>query len=1001
MNKWLRVCAQVWLSAGVALLTLGVPAVGADRPAFVPGEVVVWAQDGVSVESVRNAGTDANLEFVRSCLMPGLYVLRVKTSGGAPATAEETIGAVNAMKGNALFRWVGTNRIFRFLDTVPNDPRYREQWHLPLMNIPQAWDIEKGSENVVVAIVDSGVVTTHPDLVDRLLPGYNSSGTGATTDVTDTDGHGTHVTGIVGATTNNGLGVAGVTYQGVKLLPVKVGDGGGTLTAIADGLQWAHTQGVHVVNVSLGAAAESDTPPAQLAPHEAKILEMARAGVVFAIAAGNSFAEGNPPFTPAYLAQLDPHILCVAACDKRKRQTTYSEARPYTTISAPGGEQSTGEADGILSTYLLSTGGGYAFAQGTSMAAPAAAGVAALLLSSGAAPGEIKDAVTSTADRSMLTKVPDDAYGYGVIDAFAAVLKVGVGVTVIEPDGTGGKASQDGIVRNPEPVETLRPVIRIAVNQIEPSNLTVKINAQAVTDWVVENVTRSTTDTEGNTVPLSYEAVVRGMDLPAGQNVVEVTGVKPGPPDRVVTDLRKFVIQPRQIGAGRSLISIPYYEENVIPETYFGQTFRLARWLPLEGRYAVYSPMVGGDPGASFAPPDLRPHPDGDAAPQYPVGIAYWMDTESVKPVLTKGQPMPAKSFIIPLRGLGNLAGRINWNMVGCPFPFDVPFNALLVDTPAGRVSIGTAVDRGYLLPNIFSYDGATGYTFRTLPDGALRAWQGHWVGVTSKADVALVVPPVRTSRSAEVGIPTDRSGWKLRLSASASGQSDTYNFIGVSASATDGDDRYDVPKPPMVSPFVTVGVQSSNGAGRLLAQDLRSVGGTKTWDVAVATDIPNVDVTLGWSAAASWPRNVKLLLTDTATGQAVDMRTRRSVTFRTGETPSPRLFRVTAVPGTGSATRISNVAVRTGSTRATGSVQIDFTLSNAATCDVKVLGADGRAVSTVASRASHAGDVHLVWSGRDGNGRSVPAGTYLLQIRAVGSDGEVVRVIQPFAMVR
>ncbi len=655
----------------------------------------------------------------------------------------------------------------------------------------------------------------------------------------------------------------------------------------------------------------------------------------------------------------------------------------------------------MLSTYLLSTGGGYAFTQGTSMAAPAAAGVVALLLSAGAAPGDIKDVVTSTADRSMITQVPDPAYGYGVIDAYAAILKAGVGVTVIEPDGTGGKASQGGIARNPEPVETLRPVIRIAVNQIEPSNLTVDLNGQLVTDWTIENVTRSKTDTDGTVIPLTYEAVVSGVDMPAGQNIVEVTGVKPGPPDRVVTDLRKFVIQPRQIPAGRTLISIPYFDATATPEVYFGQTFRLARWLPLEGRYAVYSPMVGADPGASFSPADARPHPDGDAAPQYPLGLAYWMDTESLKPVLTKGQPAPTKSFVIPLRGLGGLGGRINWNMVGCPFPFDVPFNALLVDTPEGRINIGVAVDRGYLLPNIYSYDGAMGYTFRTLPDGALRAWQGHWVGVTSKSDIALVVPPVRTSRSAASTVAGDRSGWKVQLSATASGLHDTFNFIGVSSSAVDGVDRNDVPKPPMVSPFVTLGVQPSDGSGGLLAQDVRSVGGARSWDVVVTTDIPNADVTVRWAGVSGWPRNVKMIITDTATGQTVDMRTRGSVTFQSGQTPAPRVFRVSAAPSNGNATRISNVAVRTGTTRATGTVKIDFTLSNAATCNVTVLGADGRRVSTVTSRAADAGDVHLVWNGRDGNGRSVPAGTYLMQIRAIGSDGEVVRVIQPFALVR
>jgi len=988
--------AQVSLVAALAL-----PAAAADQPAFVPGDVVVWAQAGVGLDAVRQAAEAANCEFVRSTLMADVHLLRVKTTAGA-ASNQQTLDAVGALKLNAAFRWVGVNSIKYPQDTTPDDPRYREQWHLPLMNLPQAWDIQKGSADVTVAVIDTGVDTTHPDLKDRLLPGYNSSGTGATNDPMDANGHGTHVCGIIAATTNNGLGVAGVTFEGVMLLPIKAGDAGFTETAIVDALVWAETHGADVVNMSLGGATTSDTPPSPLPPSEAKIVQMAQNGVIFSLAAGNDYQSGNPPFTPAYLAQLDDHILCVAACGKTKAHAPYSEARPYTTITAPGGDQSTLASDGVLSTWLMSANG-YEYAQGTSMAAPNAAGVVALLLSAGGSADEIKEALTSTADSSMQTRVPDDMFGYGVIDAYAAVLKVGVGVTVLEPDGTGGKASQGGIVRNPDPVETLRPIIRVAVSQVTPDNLTLTLNGQVATNWTVESVTKTMKDANDQDVPVVYEAVLQGVDMPAGQNVIEVTGVKPGPPDRVVTDLRKFFISPHQVAAGRSLISIPYYQADVTPETYFGTTFRLARWLPLEGRYAVYAPMIGMDPGASFAPLDASPRPEGSTSVPYPVGLAYWADVESIKPVLTKGQPVATKPFIIPLRGRGGLGVSINWNMVGCPFPFDVPFNALLVDTPEGRITIGAAVSRGYVLPNLYSYDGANGYTFRTLPDGAVRAWQGHWIGVTSVADIALVVPPVRITRSAaNATMPAERNGWKIRLAASSADLRDTYNFVGVSPSASDGRDLFDVPKPPMVAPYVTLGVQDGSAAGSgLLAQDMRSPGGEKKWTVMLNTDVANSEITLRWSSVGAWPSRTKLLLTDTATGQTVDMRTRSTMTVQSGPDAAPRSLVITASPASAAALRISNVAVRTGQTRASGAVQVDFTVSTAAHCEVRVLGVDGRAVGTVASRAGLTGDVHLVWTGKDGAGRSVPAGTYLMQIRAIGSDGEVVRVIQPFALVR
>lgn len=998
MRRWLRVFIAGTLAAAMLAGFGAGAAQAADRPAFVPGEVVVWAQPGVGEQAVRQAVAAANCDLVRATLMEGVYLARVKSSG--PVSDQVTMDAVAALRQNPAFQWVGPNSIKYALDTTPNDPRYREQWHLPLMNMPQAWDIEKGSANVVVAVIDTGVDTTHPDLKDRLLPGYNSSGSGSTTDPTDTNGHGTHVSGIIAATTDNGVGVAGVTFQGVKILPIKAGDGGFTLTALVDALTFAEKQGAQVVNMSLGAATTSDTPPSQLPPDEAKIVQMAKNGVVFALAAGNSFDSGNPPFSPAYLAQLDDHILCVAACDKRKGHAYYSEARPYTTISAPGGDQTAATSDGVLSTYLMSAGG-YAFEQGTSMAAPNAAGVVALLLSAGADASAIKNILTTTADTSMMTKVPDDRFGYGVVDAYKALLVGAVSVTVVEPDGTGGKASAGGIVRNPDPVETLRPVIRIAVSQITPDNLTVTLNGQVTTAWTVENVTKTAKNAAGDDVPVVYDAVLRDIDMPAGQNIVEVTGVKPGPPDRVVTDLRRFVIVPHQIPSGRSMVAFPYYQDGVTPETYLGTDFRLARWLPLEGRYAVYAPAIGTEPGASFAPPDIAPRPDGEAVPKYPLGIAYWADVESLKPVLTKGQPVASKPFVIPLRGRGGLGVPISWNMVGCPFPFDVPFNALLVDTPEGRISIGNAVSRGYLLPNIYSYDGANGYTFRTLPDGALKAWQGHWVGVTSVADVALVVPPVRVSRAA-ASTTADRSGWRLQIAVSGAGLNDASNFVGVAPGASDGKDLNDVPKPPMVSPYVVLGVKdAADSRGALLAQDLRAPGGQKTWTVMVSTDVPNTDLTLRWNSVGTWPRGMRITITDTATGQTVDMRTRASMVINSGPDAAPRELTITATPIGSAALRITNVTVRTGQSRASGAVQLDFTLSTAAHCDVKVLGADGRTVSTVTSRAGLSGDVHLVWNGKDVAGRSVPAGTYLMQIRAVTPDGEAVRVIQPFALVR
>src|SRR5207249_8842535 len=142
--------------------------------------------------------------------------------------------------------------------------------------------------------------------------------------------------------------------------------------------------------------------------------------------------------------------------------------------------------------------------------------------------------------------------------------------------------------------------------------------------------------------------------------------------------------------------------------------------------------------------------------------------------------------------------------------------------------------------------------------------------------DIALVVPPLRASRAASV--PTRAvvpgSGWTLRLQASSKNLRDTYNFIGVSSRASDGYDLSDVAKPPIMSPYLTLGIDHStdwSGRAGLYAQDIRNSGGAKTWNVVVGTDQTDASVLLTWDSAKSLPRDVKLTIKDESTGQVTD----------------------------------------------------------------------------------------------------------------------------------
>ncbi len=1004
--------AQSLLSLVLAVLlvvcTVGAFGQGNGRT-YVAGEMLVSVRAGTTRAAVDQMAAGVNAAVLRawgsldSQNLTETYHLRI--GDGASIKDATTLQAINTLKQNQTVTYADVNKLGKWLDSTPNDPRYREQWHLSLLNMPQAWDLEKGQDTVIIAILDSGCDITHPDLVTRIYKPFGANGNPS--DLTDNVPHGTHVLGIAGAATDNGTGVAGITWQNVKMMPVKLGDLPSSASAIT-GMQYADTNGATIMNMSFTLGGSPD-PPDLTNPVHALMLTLAKKGTIFTVAAGNS-GPTDTPGVPSVMARAHNNIYSVASCGRTKSLAPYSSFHPYNTITTPGGDQSASLSDGILSTLPVNNQGPYGFEQGTSMAAPALAGVVGILRSvPGVSDSDIRDALITTTSPSF--NPPSPGYGYGVVDGFAALLKVAVSVTILEPDGTGGKASSSGL--QPPPVETLRPKVRIAVRNVLQTNLVVQLDGTAVTNYTIENVTRTVPGPNNTQIPTSYEVFFQ-QDMGPGQHVLDVGGSTPGPPPRTVTDKRFFSIIPHNVAQGRSLISIPYYQQfqsdgitPVTPEYYFGTDFRLARWLPDQQRYVFYTSFGPKEPGASFMPPDSAPHPDGSATPTYPLGLAFWSDTESIKPILTKGDPLTDRSFVIPLRGNGSGDRNfVSWNMVGDPFNFDVPFNACFVDTPEGRLSIAVAVDKGYILPVIYTFGGLTGYEFRVLPDGLLRVWQGHWIGVVSRTDIALVVPPLKSSRAAALPSRAAVSGtvWSLRLRASSGNLRDTFNFIGTASKASDGYDLSKILKPPAVSPYVALGIRHDDWGTRsgLFAQDIRSQGGVKNWNVVVDTDQADSNVTLTWDSTHSLPRDLKLTIKDESNGQVADMRTRSSMTFSSGTAPGPRRFTITASPKFGNGVRISNVVVtQPAGGRASGTSNIGFTLSGDATYEVKVMSMTGKVVSPIASRAAGPGDVRVVWNGKDSANRAVPAGTYIVQIRAIGSDGDTVRVITPFSMLR
>jgi subtilisin family serine protease len=245
---------------------------------------------------------------------------------------------------------------------------------------------------MVVAVVDTGVQSDHPDLKGRLVKGVNIVDPGSPPE--DDVGHGTHVAGIIAARVNNREGVAGLTWY-TKIMPVKALDstGAGSTYSVAQGVIWAADHGANVINMSLGNYAEAQFL------HDA-IKYAHDKGVLVVAASGNDNTD-RPGYPAAY-----PEVLAVAATDPGGGKAEYSNYGDYIDVAAPG--------TSIASTY---PGSRYASLSGTSMASPHVAALASLIQAANPrlSNTEVMDILRHTA-QDLGAEGKDNVYGYGQID---------------------------------------------------------------------------------------------------------------------------------------------------------------------------------------------------------------------------------------------------------------------------------------------------------------------------------------------------------------------------------------------------------------------------------------------------------------------------------------------------------------------------------------------------------------------------------------------------------
>jgi serine protease len=409
--------------------------IDADLPVLYPVTGMVSNQVIIEFNSYAEARAAQSVDT-----LPGVAFDRAMTS--------RPVARYNIIDGRTPFEAITSLRNFsnirevypnykRSASVIPNDPYYElQKEELQVSQVPAAWDIETGNGSVLVGVIDTGVQTDHPDLVGNLvLPGINvREGPEWPNVVQDDSGHGTVVSGIIGAVGNNGIGVAGINWN-VKILPIRACGGPALDCDLFDeveGIDTARENNCDVINLSIGGIGT-------ISIEEKAVTDAHNAGCVIVAAAGNANpgrlyeATGDPAIDrpSLYYPAALPEVIGVGAITNDGQKATFSNyGEAILSIMAPGVD--------IVSTvpdyecYLYDgTGPPYGLASGTSFSTPMVAGVAALILSHfpGLSPDDVRARLEATA---IPMAGPDnngngvnDYYGYGILNAAGALSQSG------------------------------------------------------------------------------------------------------------------------------------------------------------------------------------------------------------------------------------------------------------------------------------------------------------------------------------------------------------------------------------------------------------------------------------------------------------------------------------------------------------------------------------------------------------------------------------------------
>jgi hypothetical protein len=474
----------------------------------------------------------------------------------------------------------------------------------------------------------------------------------------------------------------------------------------------------------------------------------------------------------------------------------------------------------------------------------------------------------------------------------------------------------------------------------------------------------------------------------------------PGPVRTLTKTIRVAGSPTYQLTSGANLLTFPY----LTSETSLDQVLVKNEIDPNTGEYVKL--RNGIDYVAYTWDPSLRTYTPAQTLQR---GVGTWIvpaDGTSIDSVLLKQSALPTDAA-----SGGLIVGlRPGWNLIGNPYNVPMKLSELVgVDeaNPQNALSWDELVRTNAVTGSVVYFDG-TQYQFVAGSDAVLEPNRGYWLFVTTSAQLRLVYPPLFqigqpgiTTRSTKNTFTNSDSQWRLQFAATSAHGSDNSAFVGVTRDSRSLN-TLNVPKAPAApNSSVEVSVVGTTKAGETrMAQAFSTTTQQSSWKLQVKSDKPG-DVALTWPNLATLPRNVKVTLTDDATGETKDLRALSGYTVAFAQ-PGTRSFTVKAAGNGQSRPVITSAIVNRSSRDANAPIQVSYTLSDSALVTVRVLSASGQEVYTATrGRADNAGQNTVTWTLRDNANRAVAPGTYRVEIIAETTTGDRARRIVPVNVIR